>query len=176
MNRRLLLMAALLCLCGLGAAQQTAPSDQAPSKEQVLKFFEIMQLRQQTQAVLANTEAEVKTMTRDMVRQKAPKASPQQIAQVEAMMESMFKEFPIQGILDDMVPVYQKHLTQADIEGLTTFYTSPLGQKVLREIPAMTNEAMQLSYAHIQKNMEEIMKKVDARVQEIVDEQQKEKK
>jgi uncharacterized protein len=156
-------------------AAQNPASDSPPSKEEVLRFFEVMQVRQQSEAVLASTEEQVKTMTRDMISRKAPTASPEQLAQLEGMLDTMFKEYPINSILDDMVPVYQKHLTKSDLNGLITFYSSPLGQKILREMPAMTSEAMQISYAHLQKNMESIMKKVDNRVQQIVDEQQKQK-
>ena len=175
MKVRLVLSACLLFATSALLAQQAKSNDAPPSKEEVLKFFELMQVRQQTQAVLANTEEQVKSMTREMVRKKAPNADPQQIAQVEGLMDSMFKEYPIAGILDDMIPVYQKHLTRSDLDGLITFYSSPLGQKILREMPSMTDEAMQVSYAHIQKNMEQMMKKIDARVQQIVDEQQKKK-
>ncbi len=47
-------------------------------------------------------------------------------------------------ILNRMVPVYQRHFTSADIQGLLTFYRSPLGQKVLREMPATMQEGMQI--------------------------------
>lgn len=174
MRIRLLWLPFVLVIPMLVAQQPPAP-DGPPSKQDVLKFFQIMQVEQQTRAVLANTQEQVKTMTREMIMKKAPNASPDQLAQVEGMMDTMFKEYPINGILDDMVPVYQKHLTKSDLDGLITFYSSPLGQKVLREMPEMTKEAMQVSYAHIQKNMEQMMKKVDDRVQSIVDEQQKRK-
>ena len=175
MKDRLVLSACLLFATSALLAQQAKSNDAPPSKEEVLKFFDLMQVRQQTQAVIANTEEQVKSMTRETVRKKAPNADPQQIAQVEGLMDSMFKEYPIAGILDDMIPVYQKHLTRSDLDGLIAFYSSPLGQKILREMPSMTDEAMQVSYAHIQKNMEQMMKKIDARVQQIVDEQQKKK-
>ena len=176
MRIRLLWLPCIVLLAGSWmTAQQTPAPDAEPSKEDVLKFFQLMQVEQQTREVMATTQAQVKTMTREMIMKKAPNASPDQLAQVEGMMDTMFKEYPINGILDDMVPVYQKHLTKSDLDGLITFYSSPLGQKVLREMPEMTKEAMQVSYAHIEKNMEQIMKKVDDRVQSIVDEQQKKK-
>jgi uncharacterized protein len=176
MRIRLLWLPLVVVLFSAGMAAQQAPaSDRAPSKEDVLKLFQILQVEQQTRAVLANTHEQVRTMTREMIMKKAPNASPDQLAQVEGMMDTMFKEYPINGILDDMVPVYQKHLTKSDLDGMIAFYSSPLGQKILREMPAMTNEAMQVSYSHIQKNMELMMKKVDDRVQSIVDEQQKKK-
>jgi len=176
MRIRLLWLPLVVVLFSAGmAAQQSPANDGPPSKEDVLKLFQILQVEQQTREVMANTQAQVKTMTREMIMKKAPNASPDQLAQLEGMMDTMFREYPIAGILDDMVPVYQKHLTKSDLEGMVAFYSSPLGQKILREMPAMTSEAMQVSYADIQKNMEQMMKKVDDRVQSIVDEQQKKK-
>jgi len=43
-----------------------------------------------------------------------------------------------------MVPIYQRHFTAADISGLLKFYRSPLGRKVINEMPATMAEGMQL--------------------------------
>ena len=43
-----------------------------------------------------------------------------------------------------MVPVYQKHFTAEDIDGLLKFYRSPLGQKVITQMPATMAEGMQI--------------------------------
>jgi len=42
-----------------------------------------------------------------------------------------------------LVPVYQKHFTGDEVEGMVKFYSSPLGQKVLTEMPAAMAEANQ---------------------------------
>jgi len=55
----------------------------------------------------------------------------------------MFSQMPVDQMLDSMVPVYQKHFTKGDLQALTAFYSSPSGQKILREMPAITTEAMQ---------------------------------
>ncbi|MDQ2972244.1 MAG: DUF2059 domain-containing protein [Rhodanobacteraceae bacterium] len=47
-------------------------------------------------------------------------------------------------IINRMIPVYQQHFSNADIQGLLTFYRSPLGQKVLREMPATMQQGMQI--------------------------------
>lgn len=44
-------------------------------------------------------------------------------------------------VLEQMVPVYQSHFTAADVEGLLKFYRSPLGRKVIAEMPATMAEA-----------------------------------
>ena len=41
-----------------------------------------------------------------------------------------------------MVPVYQRHFTSDELEGLLKFYRSPLGQKVINEMPATMAEAL----------------------------------
>jgi len=43
-----------------------------------------------------------------------------------------------------MVPIYQRHFSAKDIDGLLKFYRSPLGKKVLTAMPAITAESMQL--------------------------------
>lgn len=42
-----------------------------------------------------------------------------------------------------LVPVYQKHFTADEVDGMVKFYSSPLGQKVLTEMPAAMAEATQ---------------------------------
>ena len=43
-----------------------------------------------------------------------------------------------------MVPIYQRHFSASDIEGLLKFYRSPLGRKVVTEMPATMAEGMKL--------------------------------
>jgi len=45
-------------------------------------------------------------------------------------------------MLDDMIPVYQRHLTKQDVDSMLAFYNTPTGQKLLREQPAMMAEGM----------------------------------
>ena len=53
-------------------------------------------------------------------------------------------------MLDDMIPVYQKHLTKSDVDEMIKFYSTPTGQKFLREMPAMTAEGMEAMHADAQ--------------------------
>jgi len=50
----------------------------------------------------------------------------------------------VKELTDKMVPVYQRHFTADDIEGLLKFYRSPLGKKVVAEMPATMAEGMQV--------------------------------
>lgn len=77
-------------------------------------------------------------------------------AQMAAMMQQQMPCVPAsywQGFIDAkgvqeltarMVPIYQKHFTATDIDGLLKFYRSPLGRKVVTEMPATMAEGMRL--------------------------------
>ncbi len=51
-------------------------------------------------------------------------------------------EFSPDSLVDLCVPIYARHFSDADIQALTEFYESPVGQRVLKEMPAAMNEAM----------------------------------
>jgi hypothetical protein len=50
----------------------------------------------------------------------------------------------IKQLTEQMIPVYQKHFTASEVDGLLKFYRSPLGQKVIAEMPATMAEGMQI--------------------------------
>jgi|ERR1700722_9843605 len=64
-------------------------------------------------------------------------------SKMSSMLDEMFANMPWDEMVQAMVPSYQKHFTKGDIDNLVTFYSSPTGAKVLREMPALTAEAMQ---------------------------------
>jgi hypothetical protein len=45
------------------------------------------------------------------------------------------------GLLDQLVPVYHAHLSQAEVKELITFYSSPIGRKFAAEQPKISREA-----------------------------------
>ena len=47
-------------------------------------------------------------------------------------------------LVDLMIPVYDKYYTQADVDGMVAFYRTPLGQKVIATLPAVSRDSMQI--------------------------------
>jgi hypothetical protein len=88
------------------------------------------------------------------------------------MLDGMLKDMPWDDMLNAMVPAYQKHFTKGDIDALVTFYSSPTGQKILRELPAVTAEAMDTMMPLIQKYMEKTTQRMQTEVAEMVRESQ----
>lgn len=85
----------------------------------------------------------------------------QDLGRLDQFTSDILKDFPVDGMLDDMIPVYQKHLNKADVDAMNAFYQSPTGQKMLREMPAMTAESMQASSPRIQAMMDKVMERAE---------------
>jgi uncharacterized protein len=169
----------VLLTASAGWAQQSVSSDVPATKEDIEKLFVAMHLRERMEDIIQNTRKQTKLVLTDLVNKQADVLTPKEISQLQSMMDDMiddvYKDYPLEAILQDMVPVYQKHLTESDVNQLIAIYGSPIGQKLLREVPAMTSEAMQISYARLQPKMGEIMDKLRKRMEQMVEEDQKQK-
>lgn len=156
----------LLILAASTLLAQAAPADTPASKDDVLKLFDVMQVRQQMRMVMDSVSKQQAALMRDTVRKRNPQITEKEFARLESLMQEFMKDFPVEGLLDDMIPVYQKHLTKADVDTMSSFYSSPTGQKLLKEMPAMTSESMQAAYGRMQKQMDVMMERVDKMIRE----------
>lgn len=85
-------------------------------------------------------------------------------AQFETIATIVKEEFrnDIDTFLEMVVPVYDKHFSEAEIQELIAFYRTPIGKKAIDTMPKITNEIAPLS----QQWAISIMPKVQARIQE----------
>ena len=155
-------MILVILLAMTGSAQESpAPATEPASREDVLKLFEVMKVHEQMRQALDQVVVQQKSMAHDMLRKRVPNITDEKLARFDGMIEESVKDMPLDDIIGDMVPIYQKHLNKADVEAMSTFYASPTGQKVLNEMPGMTSEAMQASYVRMQQRLQETMDKVE---------------
>jgi uncharacterized protein len=159
------LMVVLLLLTTTALPQEPAAQNPA-TREDVLQLFSVMNINQQMRSIIDSMMKQQKNLLHDTAHRKNPSITEHELDRIDHMMDETIKDFPIDAILDDMVPVYQKHLTKADVSAMSTFYSSPTGQKLLREMPAMTSEAMQASYGRLQKQMEQMTERIDKEMKE----------
>src|SRR5579871_1965602 len=132
----------LFFLCITAFAQTTASISDEPaaSREDILKLFQVMQLHDQMIQVMKQASLQMRSMTHEQLRKSNPNITDTELAKIDARSDELMNTVPIDGMLDDMVPVYQKHLTKADVDAMVAFYSSPTGKKILHEMPAMTSE------------------------------------
>ena len=48
------------------------------------------------------------------------------------------------SLVEMLVPIYNKHMTQSDLEELIVFYKTPLGKKFTKTYPLILQESMQI--------------------------------
>lgn len=164
MKRHIARAILILMVTALGCAQAT-PAAPA-TREDILHLFDVMRLHQQMRPTMDAMMKQQSAMMRETMKKRYPQITDQRLARFDAVMQESVKEFPVDAILDDMVPVYQKHLTKPDVEAMSTFYSSPTGQKLLAEMPAMTSEAMQAAYTRMQKQMDAMMDRIEKMMEE----------
>ena len=160
--RRLLIISLISAL----ASPVFAQTDATPTHDDVLSLFNLMRVRDQVSMVMETIAKQQRTIVHDNLKRQSPRISPQDLARLDQFTIDILKDMPVEAMLDDMVPVYQRHLTKSDVDALITFYSSPAGQKLVREMPAMTLESMQAASPRLQEFMDKVMERAQAMAKE----------
>jgi hypothetical protein len=153
-------------------ASQPAATDGAPSPSQVLKLLQLLRVRDELQLTLDAMKQQVKDEATQASTEKVPDPTPEQLKSVHFIVDEVFRDISMDDLIKDLVPVYQRHLTRSDVRALIAFYSSPPGQKILREQPAMIKESMRVAGASQQKRMEALLAKLDVRMQQLIAQEQ----
>src|ERR1700678_2915787 len=133
----------LLCACFLAlsmSAGAQAPAAQAPvtqapvaqttvsiapdaaSKEDVKKLFDVMASREQMAKMMQQVFTQMRSLNRDEIKKQHPDITQEEMASMDRQSEEVMKNFPLDQMLSDMIPVYQKHFTKSEIDALIAFY------------------------------------------------------
>lgn len=144
------------------------PAD-APSREEVLQLFDLLQIKKLTETMMQAARAQVTSMAEQTLREEMPNPTPEQQRDFDDVLKGVTDDvlsgFPLDEMLDVMVPVYQRHLSKSDLQAIVAFYSSAVGQKLLHEQPQMVQESMVAMAPIQQRMMEEMMRKIKERVE-----------
>jgi hypothetical protein len=162
MRLRSLPFACVLALSMCAGAQTTVSVvPDAVSKEDVQKLFDVMASREQMRQMMQQVFAQMRSLNREQVRKRRPDVSEEELARIDRESEEVIKNFPLDAMLSDMIPIYQHHFAKSDIDALIAFYSSPAGQKFLHEMPAVTSETMRAVYPRIQAEVDAALKRAE---------------
>ena len=70
------------------------------------------------------------------------------------------------GFIDLIIPIYAKRFSNDELDGLISFYESPVGAKTVRVMPQITREAMQIGQTWGQSLGPIIVERVKIRFEE----------
>jgi hypothetical protein len=153
---------------------RTIPAADKPSREQLLKLFEVMRIRSQMsdmlkmlpaalQRQLQSEEEEVQLSLMPMGGELTPDQAAARDRVTRKYITLTDNLYPVDDMLNDMVEVYQRYLSRDDVDGIIAFYRSTPGQHILDAQPLMAEEVMPM-----------VQKKMQARNKDLVERYKKE--
>jgi uncharacterized protein len=130
----------LVVVIGLPCAAQTADTDPA-TKDDIILFFRTMRSHDMVQKIMEVQSKAMQQLFRDQLAQ--DKGVPTDFdKRWKKAMDGLIKGMPLDEMTQAMIPAYQNHFTHGDITAMNAFYASPVGQKVIQELPEVTQEGM----------------------------------
>ncbi len=133
--------------------------------------MDLMHLHAQMEQLMDGMKKGMKKGAEAGFKMKIPAPTPEQLAKLNLVTDAVFKDFPIDEIIDAMVPIYQKHLTKSDLEAVIAFYSSPVGQRLLKEQPAMMAEGMQAGQDIMMRKLPEMEERLKTKVAQLAEDE-----
>ncbi len=161
------------------AAQAKAKTEglaaDAPTRDQVMKLLDLLQIRKSMSLMMDGMKQAMKQGAEEAFRERVPNPTPKQLEALNGMVDDMMADMPLDEMIEAIVPIYRRHLSKSDVDEVIRFYSSTVGQKLLREQPQMIQEGMQAGVEIQQKRMGQMMTKIRERTEKMAEEEEKDK-
>jgi hypothetical protein len=156
-------------------AKPEALAADAPTQDQVMKLLDLLQVRKSMALMMDGMKQAMKQGAEEAFRERVPNPTPKQLEALNGMVDDMMADMPLNELIEAMVPIYRRHLNKSDVNEVIRFYSSTVGQKLLREQPQMIQEGMQAGVEIQQKRMDQMMAKIRERTEKMAEEEEKDK-
>jgi hypothetical protein len=167
------LITVTLCLV-FGAYGFTQGTDDTPAtREDVQRYFDVMHSRDLINKMMDAMLKPMHQMMHDQYMKDKDKLPADFETRMNRIIDDMLREMPWEEIIQAEMPAFQKHLTKGDINSIVAFYSSPSGQKLLREMPEIMAESMQSMMPIIQRYIDRMNSRVQVETAELLKESQK---
>ena len=112
-----------------------ASKNQSEKQKLVLELLSLLNAKQQSEEVLNSM---IKSMPYDV-------------------RDTLKKAFDADEMINLIVPVYEKYLTEDDLRAAISFYKSPAGKKLLKAQPMIMKDSIIVMKVYAQKKLEEVL-------------------
>ncbi len=150
-----------------------APAVDQSTRDEVIRFMDLMQVRTRMIEVMDNMKVQMRRGAEQSLKLRKPDATQRDIERADSIVDVSMKDFPTDEMIEAMIPIYQRHFSKEDLDALIAFYTSPVGQKIQNETPALTKEAMQAGGDVMTKRLPEIQARIKEQVAKMAEEDKK---
>jgi uncharacterized protein len=168
MKRFLAVLAFCLVFSAAARAQQPAPAATGPdapaTKEDVEAYLQLTRSHDMMMKTIDAMSRPLQQMIHQEYLKDQAKLPPDFEERQIKDLDDTLKNFPFDEMTEAMVPAYQKYLTRGDLQAMTAFYSSPVGQKLLQQMPAITAEGMQDALPILTKYMETVRASVQSNI------------
>lgn len=76
--------------------------------------------------------------------------------------DTFVSELNADEMLNRMIPIYDKYMTDEDIKGIIKFYESPVGKKTLNVLPQITRESIEVGQQYGRESATRALQKLEA--------------
>ena len=157
MKATIALLVILFTACSPAVAQTQIDAATRQDVEDMLQLPGMRNSMQTMVSVLASHRA---SSAAERYKQQHPSATPEELQKVATAVaecfQQLFKAIPPDELIDALIPIYQRYLTHSDIKAMNEFYSTPTGQNLLKDSPAMMAEGIQAGHALAEKHLPEI--------------------
>src|SRR5580698_1078191 len=161
-------VAAILCVgLSLNALAQTA-ADAPATKEDVERYFQAVHSHDMMLKMMEAMSQPMHQSAHDQCEKEKDRLPADCEERINKMLDAMTKELPFDEMMQSMVPAYQKHFTKGDMDALIAFYSTPTGQKVLQELPAVMGEGMEAMMPIMRKSVDKMTERAEHEVAQMM--------
>ena len=137
----------VLFCCSPALMAQNAPTAAATKEQNIRKLLNLMDARGLFKLNIEEQFTLAKTTMRDVpVR----------------FWDEVLKEIDLDKFIELIVPVYDKHFSNEDLEGLIAFFETPLGKKLLAEQQPIIKETVVIADKYGQEVAGKVIKRMQA--------------
>jgi uncharacterized protein len=143
--KRLLIATACLAFFASALVQSALAqaAEEPASRDDVILYLRVMHTHDLMQKMIQVQSQTMQQMLHDQLLKDKSSLPADFETRFQKAMADLFKNMPLDEMSEAMIPAYQKHFTKGDLEAMSAFYSSPVGQKVLEVLPSVMQDGMQ---------------------------------
>jgi len=155
MTRKILVAAAAVLL----AFPHPARADEASKRAKIEEMLTVLKMEDNFNLLMKQVEQQGRQMGMSMTGPSQLTDADKKILDnfMTRLMAAMQETMGWQKLKSEFIDLYAKAYTEEEVDGILTFYRSPIGQSMLAKTPQLVQQSMAISQTH----MKEIQPKLE---------------
>ena len=149
--------ASFIALCLIGRGPAAAQPAATPTQDALAAARELVQVARAADQLKLILPSIIQAL-KPAVVQGRPEVERDFDAFAPALLDNMSARLP--EFADEIVLIYARNFTPGEMREMTTFYRTPVGQKLLEKLPTVTQESMRVGQAWGQRIGEEVQNRM----------------